>query len=76
MSGVLVVGTDGEENLWKAMSNIFSSAVHLVATCTLRTIFNASCLSLKSTLPAREITHDIFGCTLDDSSEGMYACKI
>ena len=27
--GVLVVGTDGEESIWKAMNNVFSDAVHL-----------------------------------------------
>lgn len=76
-SGVLVVGTDGEENLWKAMSNVFSSAVHLRCDLHLKDNIQRKLSELKiDSVPAREITRDIFGCTLDDSREGMYACKI
>ena len=76
-SGVLVVGTDGEENLWKAKSNVFFSAVHLRCDLHLKENIQHKMSGLKiNPVPAREITRDIFGCTLDDSREGMNAYKI
>lgn len=72
-----MVGTDGEENLWKAMSNVFSSAVHLRCDLHLKDNIQRKLSELKiGPVPAREITRDIFGCTLDESREGMYGCKI
>lgn len=72
-----MVGTDGEENLWKAMSNVFSNAVHLRCDMHLKDNIKHKLSDLKvSPIPAREITHDIFGCTLDGAKEGMSVCRL
>ena len=72
-SGVLVVRTDGQENLWKAMSSVFSDTIHI--RCDMHLKDNVKCklsdLKLDS-IAAREITHDIFGCTSDDVNEGIF----
>ena len=56
-SGVLVVGTHGEENLWKVMSNVFSSAGHLRCDLHLKDNIQRKLSELKiDSVPAREIT--------------------
>ena len=72
-SGVLVVGTDGEENLWKAMSSVFSDAIHLRCDMHLKDNVKHKLSDLKlDPISAHEITCDIFGCTLDDAKEGIF----
>ena len=59
------------------MSNVFSSVVHLRCDLHLKDNIQRKLSELKiDSVPAREITRDIFGCTLDDSREGIYTCKI
>ena len=75
--GVLVIGTDGEENLWNAMASVFTDAVHLRCDIHLKDNVKQKLSVLKvDPIPSREITHDIFGCNLDGAREGgLVDCK-
>ena len=63
--GVLVVGTDGEENIWKALNNVFSDALRLRCDIHLKDNVKQKLSELAiDSRAAREITNDIFGCNL------------
>ena len=75
--GVLVVDTDGEENIWKALNNVFSDTVHLRSDIHLKDNVRQKLSELAiDSKAAREITNDIFGCNLDGVREGgLVDCK-
>ena len=75
--GVLVVGADGEENIWKALNNVFSDALHLRCDIHLKDNVKQKLSELAiDSKAAREITNDIFGCNLDGVREaGLVDCK-
>lgn len=69
--GVLVIGTDGEENISKALSNVFADAVHLRCDMHLKDNVKRKLSELRiEPTPARAITNDIFGCDLGGIKEG------
>ena len=70
-SGVLAYGTDGEENLYKAMSQVFEDAKHLRCDIHLRDNVKRKLNELGITgSVASEIVCDIFGKVLDGVTEG------
>ena len=75
--GVLVVGTHGKQNIWKALNNVFSDALHLRCDIHLKDNVKQKLSELAiDSKAAREITNDIFGCNLDGVREGgLVDCK-
>ena len=70
-SGVLAFGTDGEENLYKAMSQVFEDATHLRYDIHLRDNVKRKLNEFGITgSVASEIVCDIFGKVLDEVVEG------
>ncbi|CAH3133604.1 unnamed protein product, partial [Porites lobata] len=70
-SGVLAYGTDGEENLFKAMSQVFVDAKHLRCDIHLRDNVKRKLSELGiSGSVADEIVCDIFGKVLGEVTEG------
>ena len=71
MRGVLVIGTDGEENLWNALSSVFPDAIHLQYDMHLKDNVKRKLSELNIGLnAAREIKGDIFGVKLENPQEG------
>ena len=69
--GVLVIGTDGEENLWNALCSVFTDAVHLRCDMHLKDNVKRKLLELNINSNAgREITRDIFGLESESCREG------
>ncbi len=57
------------------MSSVFSDAIHLRCDMHLKDNIKTKLADLKiDSVAAQEITRDIFGCNLDGTREGMYAC--
>ena len=70
-SGVLVFGTDGEENLYNAMAEVFVNAKHLRCDIHLRDNVKRKLGELLITgAEATEIMFDIFGKGMGDVTEG------
>ena len=70
-SGVLASGTDREENLYKAMSQVFEDAKHLRCDIHLRDNVKRKLSELEITgSVASEIVSDIFGKALGEVTEG------
>ena len=69
--GVLVIGTDSEENLWNALSSVFPDAIHLRSDMHLKDNVKRKLSELNIGLnAAREIKGDIFGVKLENAREG------
>lgn len=69
-SGVLAYGTDGEENLYKVMSQVFEDAKHFRCDIHLRDNVKRKLNELGITgSVASEIVCDIFGKVLDGVTE-------
>lgn len=76
-SGVLVFGTDGEENLYNAMAEVFVDAKHLRCDIHLKDNVKRKLNELGITgAVASEIVFDIFGKGLSEEKEGgLVDCK-
>ena len=76
-SGVLVFGTDGEENLYNAMAEVFVDAKHLRCDIHLKDNVKRKLNELGITgAVASEIVFDIFGKVLGEEKEGgLVDCK-
>ena len=69
--GVLVIGTDGEEDLRNALYSVFTDAIHLRCDMHLKDNVKRELLELNINSNAgREITRDIFGLESESCREG------
>ena len=68
---MLVIGTDGEENLWNALCSVFTDAVHLQCDMHLKDNVKRKLLELHINSNAgREIARDILGLESESCREG------
>ena len=76
-SGVLVFDTDGEENLYNAMAEVFVNAKHPRCDIHLRDNVKRKLGELQITgAEATEIMFDIFGKGMGDVTEGRRTCRL